>query len=418
MLIIPLPIVLTYLSAGLLMYWLPLLAAMYFKPPPVELHRPRKTSRIPQLYIVGSCHNASSSISELVHCLREQNYPQNNYRILILVDNCTDNSADIARSLGVDVYERHDTEKMGKGYALNELLEQRLRGESFDILILFDIDARVDPQFLERAADHFCQGAIALQGATLSKNPNETILARVGDIIQSVIRLHQRGRSLLGWRPLVIGSHGIALNRDSLARLGWRINTGRTGDDIELGIRCYLCDVPVTYASDLMVSNDLPSDAGAVRRQRRRWTASSLRLTPRYLVPLLRRAFRGDGGALDVLGILILPSFSNLFLLLTFTVAFLTVAQQLWHAPASLYLWIAVFLWISDVLYFMAAFRTEGCVLRWKDLWGFATFLPVRAVALLEGFMLVRSKDWWPTSHRENPSNLPSKPKINQSLKG
>jgi len=136
---------LAFLGWALLMYWIPVLAVDFYR-------RSKKRpvfdpASAPFLLIVSSCLDGAAMIPGLVECLLKQDYPHDKFKLLILADNCTDNSAALARSLGVEVIERHDREKMGKGYALNNLLDQQLRHRPFDGLVLFDIDARVGQFF-------------------------------------------------------------------------------------------------------------------------------------------------------------------------------------------------------------------------------------------------------------------------------
>jgi len=334
-----------------------------------------------------------------VECLKKQEYPQTNYRILILADNCDDNSAEIARSCGVEVYERQNRTKQGKGFALNELLEQRLRSEPFDLLVLFDIDARVEPLFLSRLAQHVQKGARVLQGATVSKNPNDTALTRVGDFIQSLIRLHQKGRSLLGLSPLIIGSHGMMISREGLELMHWYIATGETGDDFELGLRCSLLGIPITYASDLIVSNDLAANADELRAQRRRWSHINHELIPKYTIPCIRNALAGDWRSLEILfSFLLTPGFSVLFLLIT-TATLVLGVSGLYHPSIIPYGIVAGVLWILDVLYFAAGFNLSGVNLKRSDLYSILWYLSNKVIALIQSIFLIRSKRWTPSSH-------------------
>lgn len=392
-------LVFAYLAGEWLAYAVSLRAAA--RPIPVQpIVLPISETAWPRFCIVASCRDGESLIPGLVEHLRQQQYPPNRIAIWILADNCVDRSAEVARSLGVSVYERNDSQRVGKGYALNELLSERLRNESFDALVLFDIDAHVEADFLRRVAAHLTRGESALQGATRSKNPADSAFTRVGDIIQGLIRLHQRGRAALGLAPMMIGSHGIVVGRAALEKIGWRINTGRTGDDIELGLRCHAAGVQVRYAEDLEVTNDLPTTADAVRRQRRRWTCSSLRLTPFYAPRLILGCLRRIDGSFDQLFLLLWnPSFSNLFI--SITVFTLLMAALAWHHPVwRPWAWAAVVLWLVDVVYFMAAFRMMRLNLTWRDWKAIGAYVIVRARALIESFWQVRSRDWWPTWHK------------------
>ena len=103
--------------------------------------------------IVISARNESKVIGNLIKSIQANDYPKELYHIFVIADNCTDNTADICRELGCIVFERNDTTKIGKGYALNYLFN-RLHSESQfapivpDAYIVLDADNIIKPNFI------------------------------------------------------------------------------------------------------------------------------------------------------------------------------------------------------------------------------------------------------------------------------
>ena len=68
--------------------------------------------------IIISARNESRVIGKLVESLKKQDYPEELITVFVIADNCTDNTAEVARNAGAVVYERFDQTKVSKGYAL------------------------------------------------------------------------------------------------------------------------------------------------------------------------------------------------------------------------------------------------------------------------------------------------------------
>ena len=82
-------------------------------------HKPEKKHRFA---VLVSARNEEKVIGELIKSIRSQTYGNENIRIFVVADNCTDETAKTARGFGARVYKRFNHEKIGKGYALEELL--------------------------------------------------------------------------------------------------------------------------------------------------------------------------------------------------------------------------------------------------------------------------------------------------------
>jgi glycosyltransferase involved in cell wall biosynthesis len=74
---------------------------------------------------------------------------------IVVADNCTDSTAEIARTCGAHVIERQDQSKIGKGYALNFAFNFVLNTQlAFDGLVVIDADAVVDSRLLTVFNNH------------------------------------------------------------------------------------------------------------------------------------------------------------------------------------------------------------------------------------------------------------------------
>jgi cellulose synthase/poly-beta-1,6-N-acetylglucosamine synthase-like glycosyltransferase len=392
-------LLLGYFALELGFYWAALWAARSRRGK-VLLPAWQPINHYPIFAFLTACRNGADCVPGLAGTIRSQDYPDPGRRMYLVADNCTDKTAEVARAEGFQVMERHDPETSGKGNAVSDMLYQVLRLHPFDVLVVLDVDARLDPAFLQHAAAYFqTEDAAAVSCATFAKNGNESLYSRVGEMIQTLLRLHQQGRKALGADAALYGSHGYALSRSALERLGWRTTTGQIAEDMELRLRCSLQGIPVRYADDLPVWNDVTSDAASAREQRRRWNSTYLPMLPRYSGPLLREALHGNRKCLEAFfGLLWLPSFANLFLFLSAALIAFTIASA-FNPVYSVLAMITGALWIADVAYFVVAFHTENVHLGRRELRGFAAHLRIRLVALVESLFFVHVKDWAPAPH-------------------
>ncbi|MCQ5025106.1 glycosyltransferase, partial [Bifidobacterium adolescentis] len=66
--------------------------------------------------VLISARNEAYVIGNLIDCLHSQTYPSERIDIWLVADNCTDNTAEVARNMGSHVIERFNKEQVGKGY--------------------------------------------------------------------------------------------------------------------------------------------------------------------------------------------------------------------------------------------------------------------------------------------------------------
>lgn len=95
------------------------------------LPRKKETLHAPmhRFAVLIAARNEEAVIGKLIDSIKAQSYPGRLVKIFVAADNCTDATAEAARSHGAEVYERYDMTRRGKGYALDFLLREiKLRG--------------------------------------------------------------------------------------------------------------------------------------------------------------------------------------------------------------------------------------------------------------------------------------------------
>lgn len=99
--------------------------------------------------VLVPAHNEEASLPHTLESLRAQHRAPD--RVIVVADNCTDGTVEVARAAGADVFESVDNTKK-KGGALNQVLRGLLpeMGNN-DTVLVMDADTQLSPTFLEGA---------------------------------------------------------------------------------------------------------------------------------------------------------------------------------------------------------------------------------------------------------------------------
>ena len=123
--------------------------------------------------VVVSARNESGVIGNLINSIRSQNYPSDLVDIFVIADNCTDNTAEVARNAGAIVYERFNKEQVGKGYALDwlfKIIDTEHADKNYEAYMIFDADNVLDPNFIKEMNKVFDNGYRIITSYRNSKN--------------------------------------------------------------------------------------------------------------------------------------------------------------------------------------------------------------------------------------------------------
>jgi 1,2-diacylglycerol 3-beta-glucosyltransferase len=267
--------------------------------------------------IVVPAHNEESEIAHTVASLRAIDYPRQNFRVLVIADNCSDRTAEIAATAGAQVLVRQDTEHRGKGYALAFAFRRCLTDGFSDAVVVVDADTLVSKNLLSAFAARFARGASALQADYGVRNPASSWRTRLMTMALSAFHgVRSVARERLGVSCGLRGN-GMAFSKALL-------QTNPPGafsivEDLEYGIQLGYAGVRVAYVHDAHVFGYMAVTEHASRSQRRRWERGRQALVREHVPALLTQALRRrDGTLLDLALDLLVPPLGQL---LVFSVA-------------------------------------------------------------------------------------------------
>ena len=308
----------------IVIYWLYQLiisacALIQFKEKPLIKNKKHK------FMMILPAHNESAVIGSLIESLQALDYPKELYDIYVIADNCTDNTAQIAKDLGAIVYERFDEKRKTKGFAMQWFLNQKIKENAdYDAFCVFDADNVVDKNFLNAMNKKLCQGEEIVQGYRDIKNPADSwISAGYALFYWMMNRFYHLARYNLGLSPLINGT-GFMVDFNLIKPTGW--DTITLTEDIEFSLKNIAKGRKLGWATDAIVYDEQPTEFKQSWSQRSRWTVGHLQCMKYYTKDLAEgvleyRTLMNFDGFLYLMGI---PMMIVTFLLLAInTVIFL-----------------------------------------------------------------------------------------------
>ncbi|NUR45065.1 MAG: glycosyltransferase [Sphingomonas sp.] len=221
---------------------------------------------------VVPAHNEEAILAERLSALREA--AEGQARILVVADNCSDSTAEIARHIGVDVVERTNPELRGKGFAL-DFARRELERDPPDVVLIIDADCKTDRQSIAllvstcATTGEPCQ-ATNIQIPSASSSP-AVKLSTFAFFVKNVIR--QRALQRLAGRVHLLGT-GIALPWTDFAAA--QLATADIVEDLKLGQELAEAGRPPRFVERAMVWSNAETERNTLS-QRRRWEGGFLR---------------------------------------------------------------------------------------------------------------------------------------------
>ncbi len=252
--------------------------------------KPLKENKEHRFMAIIPAHNEQEVIENLVESLKNQNYNKELYDIYVIADNCTDNTARVARNAGAIVYERYDETKKTKGYALDWFLQQKIKEDApYDAICVFDADNIVDKNFLKAMNKKLCQGEEVVQGYRDIKNPTDNwITSGYALFYWTMHRFYHLARYNLGLSPLLNGT-GFMVKFDIIKENnGWKTVT--LTEDIEFSLQRILKGKRLGWATDAIVYDEQPTGFKQSWSQRSRWTVGHMQCIKEYTGKLAEAA--------------------------------------------------------------------------------------------------------------------------------
>ena len=252
-------------------------------------------SRLHRYAVLIAARNEEAVIPHLLDSLTVQQYPPELLDLYVVANNCTDNTAKVAVQHGAQVFQRFNTRQIGKGYALNFLLDQidnHIGLDYYDAFLIFDADNLLEPDYIAQINRICSAGYDAFCGYRNSKNFGSNWLSSGYGLWYLHDSTHlNRSRMLLGTSCAVNGT-GFGFTRQLLQHMGgWNYFT--LTEDIEFSTWCATHGIRIGYCHDAILYDEQPTGFRQSWRQRTRWIQGGLQVSVKYAKNLLKGLWKG-----------------------------------------------------------------------------------------------------------------------------
>lgn len=275
---------------------------------------PRPKSRSLRFDILVPAHDEAAVIASTIRSLQALDWPQENYRIIVIADNCSDHTADIARNANALVIERKNPDLRGKGYAVAFGADHSARSGFAGAIVVVDADSLASPNLLEAFAARIEQGAQALQANYGVSNPDTSWRTRLMTIAYAAFHaIRGRARERLSVSCGLRGN-GMGFTHELLAK--HPLQTFSLTEDIEQGVLLGRHGIRAWHVDEARIDTEIPSSGDNSATQRIRWEFGRLQLARKYAKSLLCDSIKNSNKiSLDLAFDLLLPPLSHVTLL-------------------------------------------------------------------------------------------------------
>jgi cellulose synthase/poly-beta-1,6-N-acetylglucosamine synthase-like glycosyltransferase len=238
------------------------LAALPRRPAVAEDHGERQ-----RLAVLVPAHNEEAQIAQTLRAVRTQLGVSD--RLVVVADNCTDLTAQMAASEGAEVIARADAERRGKGYAL-DFGVRHLALDPPDVVVIVDADCDVTAGTLDRLVRLCSRTGRPVQSLYLMGVADGSgfgaRFAQFAWVVKNQVR--PSGLYRLGLPCQLMGT-GMAFPWAKIR--GSALASSNLVEDMKLGIDLARAGSPPLFSPDTLVHSTFPASSQGVRGQRTRW---------------------------------------------------------------------------------------------------------------------------------------------------
>ena len=244
--------------------------------------------------ILVPARNEENVIGHLLDSINKQDYPKDMYDVYVVADNCTDNTAKVAKEYGAKVYERNNPTLIGKSYALDEVLHHiwNTVGKGvYEGYFVFDADNVINKNFIKQINNAISSGKNIVVGYRNYKNKFSNWISYCYAMfcLREYAQIN-RGRNHINASATIYGT-GYCI-REQLLLQDDGFNTSTLTEDCEMTFRWILRGEKVALCDDAILYDEQPTKFSESMKQRARWVKGNIQCYLKYGLKLIAGCFR------------------------------------------------------------------------------------------------------------------------------
>lgn len=239
--------------------------------------------------ILIAARNEEIVIGNLISSLNNQNYDKNKFDIYVIPNNCTDNTASVAKQNGAKVLNCEIKTKT-KGDVLKFAFDKLKDNKEIDAYVIFDADNVVHPDFLKNMNNCLASGYRIAEGYRDAKNASDNWISGCYNIYYMMQNSYfYRARMGLNGSASINGT-GFMIKKDYIDEYGF--NTKTLTEDIEFTGLCALNGEKIAYVKDAITYDEYPTLFKSSWKQRKRWSSGMINCMKLYSFKLFKNAIK------------------------------------------------------------------------------------------------------------------------------
>lgn len=223
--------------------------------------------KLPRLAVLIPSHNEEDIVSGILQDVASQ--AKEGDRVIVIADNCTDGTADVARSHNAEVFERTDLNDRGKAYALRFALE-KLEADPPEVVIIVDADCRISPDALAHLSGKAAKLDRPIQGSYIFGDQENIAVSNLATSFTLWFKNHIRPLgSLRAGLPCQLTGSGMAIPWHVIRKVD--VANKSLAEDTTLGLQLAYEGHPPMFCPEARIDGHVPKEWGTLVQQRRRW---------------------------------------------------------------------------------------------------------------------------------------------------